>query len=59
MSGVTAITSFTDLVNHHLMPDPDTGFAEIVAGNNTILLNGIHETDVGHGEIYSAADFII
>ena len=58
LSGVTAITGFIDLVNHHLTTDPGTNFAEIVAGTNTILLNGVDQTDIGAGQIYSAADFI-
>ncbi len=58
LSGVTAITGFYDLVHHHLTTDSGTGFAEIVAGNNTILLNGVHEADIGVGQDYSAADFI-
>ena len=34
LSGVSAITGFTDLVNNHLATDAGTGFAMIVDGTN-------------------------
>ncbi len=58
LSGVSAITSFADLTNHHLMTDGVTGFAEIFAGNNTILLKGFTESDFGAGHAITGADFI-
>jgi len=58
LSAVTAIVGFNDLVNHHLTTDSATGFAEIVVASNTILLNGVHQADIGAGDVYSANDFI-
>lgn len=58
LSDVAAITGFSDLVNNHLDVDDVSGFAEITAGTNTILLNGIDKADIGVGQIYSAADFV-
>ncbi len=59
LSGVSAITTFTDLVNNHLTTDGGTGFALIVAGANSILLQGITVTDFGAGHLITAADFIL
>ncbi len=58
LTGVTAITSFTDLMNNHLTTDAGTGFAMIVDGANSILLNNIHVSDFGAGQAYSANDFL-
>jgi Ca2+-binding RTX toxin-like protein len=58
LSGVSAITSFTDLVNNHLQTDLGTGDALIVVGANSILLVGITEAEIGAGLAYSASDFI-
>ena len=58
LSHVTDIVSFADLVNNHLMVDPGTGFAEIVDGANSILLQGIHTSQIGLGLAYSDHDFI-
>lgn len=58
LTDLTAITGLYDLVRHHLTTDSTTGFAEIVVGTNTIPLNGVHQSDIGAGDIYSANDFI-
>jgi len=58
LSAVTDIAGFHDLVNHHLTTDATSGFAAIVVGTNTILLDGVHQSDIGAGDIYSAGDFI-
>ena len=59
LSGVSAITGFTDLVNNHLITDGVTGFAMIVDGTDTILLDGVTVAEVGTGLAYSGADFVI
>lgn len=58
LTGVTGITSFSDLVSNHLVTDAGTGFAMIVDGANSILLNNIHVSDFGAGQAYSANDFL-
>lgn len=58
LSGVSAITSFSELVNNHLATDADTGFAMIVDGTDTILLDGVTVAQIGDGLAYSQADFI-
>ncbi len=58
LSGVTAITSFSDLVDNHLTTDPISGFAEIFVGSDTIVLNGITAAHIGTGQDYAAGDFI-
>ena len=58
LSGVSAITSFSDLVNNGLSTDGGTGFAMIVAGNNSVLLDGITVDEIGAGKAYSGADFL-
>lgn len=58
LSGVSAITGFGDLVANHLQTDAVTGFALIVAGSSSILLQGVLVTDIGVGGPYSAADFL-
>ena len=59
LSGVSAITGFADLVAHHLQSDADTGFALIVAGTNSILLDHVTVSQIGAGHAYSGGDFII
>ncbi len=56
LSGVTNITSFVDLINNHL--SNVGGFATIVDGSDSILLQGVAFGDVGIGQAYSGADFI-
>ncbi len=56
LSGLSGITSFGDLIHSHLFASG--GFALIVDGTNSILLNGVTPGQVGHGLAYSAADFI-
>ncbi len=58
LSGVSAITGFADLINHHLMAQSGTGFAVIVDGADSIVLDGVKAVDIGFGEAYSAQDFI-
>jgi len=58
LSGVTNITDFGDLVAEHLQTDAGTGFALIVDGAHSILLNGITVAQIGVGQPYSDADFI-
>ena len=58
LTGVSAITSFTDLVNNHLITDSVTGFAMIVDGTDSILLDGIAVAQIGVGLAYSGADFL-
>ena len=61
LSAVTAITGFNNLVDHHLFDDPGgSGYALIDDGaGNTILLDHVAKSDIGAGQIYSAADFIV
>lgn len=61
LSALTTITGFNSLVNHHLFDDPGgNGFALIDDGaGNTILLDHVAKSDIGAGDVYSAADFII
>ncbi len=56
LSGVTNITSFADLMASHLVNDG--GFARIVDGPDTVLLQGVAFGSVGVGQAYSADDFI-
>ena len=56
LSAVTNITSFADLTSNHLVSAG--GFAMIVDGANSILLDGVAFSDVGVGQLYSAHDFI-
>ena len=56
LSAVSAITDFADLVASHLVNSG--GEAMIVAGANSILLDGVAFADVGIGQAYSAGDFI-
>ncbi|MEP2529985.1 M10 family metallopeptidase C-terminal domain-containing protein [Shimia sp.] len=56
LAGVAAITDFTDLIMHHL--ENADGTARIVAGANSILLDGVDFADVGVGLDYSGHDFI-
>lgn len=59
LSHVTAITSFSDLVQHHLSTDLPTGDALIVVdGHNSVLLHGITVAQIGAGLAYSGHDFI-
>ncbi len=60
LSAVTDITSFADLLhNNHVQLDPGgSGFAEIVDGTSTILLQGVNVHDIGFGLAISGADFI-
>lgn len=58
LTGVTGITDFYDLVSNHLITDAGTGFAMIVDGVNSILLNNVHVTDFGADQAYSANDFL-
>ncbi len=64
LSHVTAITSFSDLIHHHLETVTDGGLlfngnAEITVGaHNSIILVGIHTDQFGHGLDYSAHNFI-
>jgi len=58
LSHVTAITSFHDLVHHHLHVRAG-GFAEIdVGSHNSILLDGITKSMFGAHHDYSVHDFI-
>ena len=59
LSGVSAITSFVDLTHHHLASDAGTGFAMIVDGDNSILLEGYTVSDFGAGHPITGADVII
>ncbi len=56
LSGVSGITSFTDLVANHL-EDHGT-FVVIVDGTDSISLNGVTMNHIGTGLAYSAGDFI-
>ncbi|MEP2529981.1 calcium-binding protein [Shimia sp.] len=56
LAGVGAITDFADLVMNHL--EDASGTARIVAGTNSILLDGVNFADVGIGLAYSGDDFI-
>ncbi|MEP2530352.1 CHRD domain-containing protein [Shimia sp.] len=56
LAGVVAITGFADLLANHLQDAGGT--ARIVAGTNSILLNGVDFADVGVGLAYSGDDFI-
>ena len=58
LSAVTGIANFDDLVAHHLQTDAGTGFAMIVDGANSILLDDVKVADIGPGHHYSAEDFI-
>ena len=58
LSAVTGIANISDLVAHHLQTDAGTGFALIVDGTNSILLEGITVADIGIGHVYSGHDFI-
>lgn len=62
LSHVTAITGFTNLIHHHLdvvSSGAFAGDAEIVVGaHNSIVLHGVNISDIGHGLLYSAHDFI-
>jgi len=58
LSGVHAISSFTNLVNNHLQTDADTGYALIVAGQNSILLDHVTVSQFGAGHAYTGGDFI-
>ena len=58
LSGVSAITGFANLVNHHLETDGDTKFAMIVDGDSSILLKGHTVSDFGAGHPITGADFI-
>ena len=58
LSRVSAITNFADLLAHHLQTDVGSGFAMIVAGSNSILLDGITVGEIGNGLAYSGNDFI-
>jgi len=58
LSAVGAITGFADLVAHHIETDATTGFAEIVAGTNTILIDHVTVSQIGFGHAYSGADFL-
>ena len=58
LGAVTNITSFSDLVSYHLVTDADTGFAQIVDGANTVLINGVAKTEIGVGLAYSENDFV-
>jgi len=57
-SAVTAIVGFPDLVNHHLHAQAGTGYAMIVVGSNSLVLDGVQASDVGPGLDYSAQDFL-
>ena len=59
LSGVSAIASFAGLVANHLQTDAGTGYALIVAGTNSILLDHVTVSEIGVGHAYSAGDFII
>ncbi|MEP2529984.1 VWA domain-containing protein [Shimia sp.] len=56
LAGVAAITGFADLIANHL--EEANGTARIVAGANSILLDGVDVADVGVGLAYSGDDFI-
>ncbi len=56
LSGVAAITDFADLLAHHLVDSG--GDAKIVAGANSILLDGVAFAKFGIDLAYSAEDFI-
>ncbi|MBR9843872.1 MAG: protease [Rhodobacteraceae bacterium] len=57
LSGVTDITDYNDLITNHLVDDG--GFAKIVVGTDSILLDGVAYTDVRDGvNGYTADDFI-
>jgi Ca2+-binding RTX toxin-like protein len=58
LSGVSAIVGFNDLLNNHLQAEAGTGFAMIVDGADTIVLDGILVADVGFGQAYAGGDFI-
>ncbi|MEP2532166.1 hypothetical protein [Shimia sp.] len=48
LAGVGAITGFADLITNHL--EDAGGTARIVAGVNSILLDGVSFSDVGAGQ---------
>lgn len=57
LSGVTGITDYDDLINNHLVDEG--GFAKIVDGDNSILIEGVSYTDMRDGlNGYTADDFI-
>ncbi|MEP2532956.1 hypothetical protein [Shimia sp.] len=56
LTDVAAITGFADLQANHL--EDAGGVARIVAGANSILLDGVAFADVGVGFAYSVDDFI-
>ena len=58
LANVSDIANFDDLVGNHLQADLSTGFALIVSGSDSILLEGITVGDIGVGNDYSAEDFI-
>lgn len=58
LSDVSAITDFADLTNQHIRTDATTGFAEIHAGADKILLNGYTVSDIGAGLVLSETDFL-
>lgn len=58
LSHISGISDFGDLVANHLQTDPGTGFALVVDGPDTILLEHVSTSQIGAGHAYSAADFI-
>ncbi|MEP2532641.1 DUF4347 domain-containing protein [Shimia sp.] len=56
LAGVVAIAGFVDLLANHLQDAGGT--ARIVAGANSILLDGVAFADVGAGLAYSEDDFL-
>ena len=59
LAGVSEITDFNDLVNHHLGSDVFTNDALIIIdAGNVITLEGVHPEDIGPNKPYSEADFI-
>ena len=55
-SAVSKILDFVDLIGNHIRDNG--GEAEIYAGNNTILLQGVTVGQIGFGLDYSEADFL-
>ena len=53
----TNILDFSDLTTNHLQTDAGSGFALIVDGANSILLNGVSTAQIGSGLLYSENDF--
>ncbi|MEP2784625.1 MAG: hypothetical protein ABJP33_19640 [Pseudoruegeria sp.] len=58
LSNVSSIRDFDDLLANHLSTDTDTGFAMIIAGKNSIVLEGYVEGDIDASGTVSADDFI-